>query len=55
MSRIFVAGNRGMVGQALIRRLLQRDVDDIITRNRANLDLTDQAAVKGFFKSEKID
>ena len=55
MSRIFVAGNRGMVGQALMRRLLQRDADDIITRNRADLDLTDQAAVKGFFKSEKID
>jgi GDP-L-fucose synthase len=55
--RIFVAGHRGMVGAAIIRQLLgmgQPEVD-IVTRKRGELDLTDQAAVRAFFASERID
>ena len=52
--RIFVAGHRGMVGAAIVRQL-QRLGCRIITRSHAELDLTDQAAVRDFFAGEKID
>jgi GDP-L-fucose synthase len=52
--RIFVAGHRGMVGGAITRQLQERG-DEVITRSRAQLDLTDQAAVRAFFQSEKPD
>ena len=51
-SRIFVAGHRGMVGSALVRRLQAEGLDSI-TRTRAELDLADKAAVDGFFEREK--
>jgi GDP-L-fucose synthase len=54
-ARIFVAGHRGMVGSALVRRLLADGYDNVITRTRAELDLTDQAAVNRFFENERID
>ena len=54
-SRIFVAGHRGMVGSALVRRLAADGYRNVITRSRAELDLTDQAAVQRFFESERID
>ncbi|MFM0494336.1 GDP-L-fucose synthase family protein [Paraburkholderia caledonica] len=54
-SRIFVAGHRGMVGSALVRRLAAAGYTDVITRSRVELDLTDQAAVNRFFQAEKID
>lgn len=53
--RIFVAGHRGMVGSALVRRLAADGYHNVITRTRAELDLTDQAAVNRFFESERID
>jgi len=55
--KIYVAGHRGMVGSAILRRLLAEGhpVDHIITRNHEELDLTDQAAVRAFFESEKPD
>lgn len=53
--RIYVAGHRGMVGSAIVRTLLQRDYNNIVTRTHAELDLTDQAQVRAFFASEKID
>jgi GDP-L-fucose synthase len=53
--RIFVAGHRGMVGSALVRRLQSEGYSQIVTRTHAELDLTNQAAVNDFFKSEKID
>jgi len=55
--RIYVAGHRGMVGSAIVRQLRALGVTDkqIITRTHAELDLTDQAAVRGFFESEKPD
>ena len=52
--RIYVAGHRGMVGGAISRKLRERGVE-VITRTHAELDLTDQAAVRAFFASEKPD
>lgn len=54
-ARIFIAGHRGMVGSALVRRLNAEGYHNVVTRSRAELDLKDQAAVNGFFQQEKID
>ncbi|MBN3812042.1 GDP-L-fucose synthase [Paraburkholderia sp. Ac-20347] len=54
-SRIFVAGHRGMVGSALVRALQARGYRNLVTRTRAELDLTDQSAVDAFFDAERID
>jgi len=51
--RIYVAGHRGMVGAAIVRVLRERGVQDIVTRTHAELDLTDQAAVRAFFEAER--
>ena len=51
--KIFVAGHRGMVGSAIVRNLQSKGYTNIITRTRAELDLTDQQAVDAFFESEK--
>lgn len=53
--KIYVAGQRGMVGSAIIRILQQQEQQNIITRTHAELDLTDQAAVRAFFAIEKPD
>ena len=53
--RIFVAGHRGMVGSAIVRKLNQRNNVEIITRTRSELDLLNQQAVNAFFASEHID
>ena len=52
-SRIYVAGHRGLVGSALVRRLRAEGAKELILRTHAELDLTDQAAVDEFFCSEK--
>jgi GDP-L-fucose synthase len=54
-TKIYVAGHRGMVGSAIVRQLLSQGLtqSQIITRTRAELDLTDQLAVQKFFASEK--
>ncbi len=54
-TRIYVAGHRGMVGSAIVRQLLAagHPASRIITRTHAELDLTDQAAVRGFFAAER--
>ena len=54
-ARIFVAGHRGMVGSALVRKLEASGYRNLVTRTHAELDLTDQAAVNRFFESEQID
>ncbi|HWT37916.1 MAG TPA: GDP-L-fucose synthase, partial [Paraburkholderia sp.] len=54
-ARIFVAGHRGMVGSALVRRLEASGYRNLVTRTHAELDLTDQGAVNRFFGSEQID
>ena len=53
--RIFVAGHKGMVGSALVRQLSQDPNNEIVTRTRAELDLTHQQGVADFFFSAKID
>lgn len=52
-ARVYVAGHRGLVGSALLRRLEAEGFDHLIIRDRAELDLTDQAAVRAFFAEEK--
>lgn len=52
-NKIYVAGHRGMVGSAIIRHLQGTGSQNIITRSHEQLDLTDQAAVRRFFNSEK--
>lgn len=52
---IYVAGHRGMVGSAIVRSLEAQGHERIITRTHAELDLTDQAAVRDFFATEKPD
>lgn len=50
---IYVAGHRGLVGSALVRRLRSAGYTNLLTRTRAELDLTDRVAVDRFFASEK--
>ena len=52
---IFIAGHRGMVGSAIQRQLAAESFTGLITRSRAELDLTDQRAVAGFFSKQDID
>jgi len=54
-SKIYVAGHRGMVGSAIVRNLNAKGFTNIITRTHSELDLTNQAAVKDFFETEKPD
>jgi GDP-L-fucose synthase len=54
-ARIFVAGHRGLVGSAILRRLQREGYTNILTRPHEALDLTRQADVEGFFLAEKID
>ncbi|MEW7850552.1 GDP-L-fucose synthase [Massilia aurea] len=55
LSRIYVAGHRGLVGSAIVRALRARGHGAIVTRSHAALELTDQAQVRAFFESEQID
>ena len=52
-SKIYVAGHRGMVGSAIVRRLNALGQCSIVTRTHTELDLTDQRAVHQFFEEEK--
>jgi GDP-L-fucose synthase len=56
-SKIYVAGHSGMVGSAVVRQLLAQGhpAKSILTRTHADLDLTDQAAVRAFFASLRPD
>ncbi len=51
--RIFVAGHRGMVGSALVRRLRALNAAHLILRSRSELDLEDDAAVGAFFRETR--
>lgn len=52
-SRIFVAGHRGLVGSAIVRRLQADGHSNLLLRSKAELDLRDQAAVERFFVAER--
>ncbi len=54
-ARIFVAGHRGLVGSAIVRRLKSYGFTNLVLRTRSELDLLDQAAVREFFREERID
>lgn len=53
--KIYVAGHRGMVGSAIVRRLKAGGYTNIVTRSHAELDLVNQAAVAEFMKAERPD
>ena len=59
MRKIYIAGHRGMVGGAILRRLRARqeagEALELITRTHAELDLTSQAAVRDFMQAERPD
>lgn len=55
MKKIFVAGHRGMVGSAIARALERQGAGEIVTRPRAELELTDQRQVREFFERERPD
>jgi len=58
-TRIYIAGHRGMVGSATLRQLEARraagEAIEVVTRTHAELDLTDQAAVRAFMAAERPD
>ena len=51
--KIFVAGHRGLVGSAVVRRLEAQGFENLVTRSRRELDLGNEAAVDHFFAHEK--
>jgi len=59
MQKIYIAGHRGLVGSAILRRLGVRRADgetlELLTRTHAELDLTAQAAVPAFMQAERPD
>lgn len=52
-AKIFVAGHQGMVGTALVRRLRQAGLSNLLCRTSSELDLRNQAAVAAFFEQEQ--
>ena len=52
-AKIYVAGHQGMVGSAIARILKQKGCNNLVTRSRAELDLTQQQEVNRFFEFEK--
>lgn len=54
-SKIFVAGHRGLVGSAIVRRLQRAGFGNLLLRDRGQLDLTDARSVEAFFAAERPD
>jgi GDP-L-fucose synthase len=54
-SKIYIAGHRGLVGSAIVRRLQAAGLGNLVLRSHAELDLTRQEAVEAFFRAEKPD
>ena len=52
-NRIYVAGHRGLAGSAILRALQAKGFQNLITRTREELDLTDDQATKKFFEKER--
>jgi GDP-L-fucose synthase len=53
--KIFVAGHRGLVGSAIVRKLEEEGYSNLVLRSKSELDLRDQYKVKEFFEQEKPD
>jgi GDP-L-fucose synthase len=53
--RVFVAGHKGMVGSALVRRLEREDDVEVVTADRSELDLLDARAVSDWFGAHPVD
>lgn len=53
--KIYIAGHRGLVGSALIRKLKEQNYNNIVIKNHKELDLTNQLAVDNFIKKERPD
>lgn len=54
-AKIYVAGHRGLVGSAIVRRLASEGCTGVLTAGRERLELTEQAAVEAFFQAERPD
>ncbi|KAA9352962.1 GDP-L-fucose synthase [Larkinella humicola] len=54
-AKIYVAGHRGMVGSAIVRKLQAEGFENLLVRTSSELDLRNQAAVEDFFQTEKPD
>jgi GDP-L-fucose synthase len=54
-SKIFIAGHRGMVGSAIMRKLKSRGFENLLVRTSSELDLRNQAAVEAFFLEHQPD
>ena len=52
-SRIYIAGHRGLVGSAIVRRLRAAGHSNLLLHTHNELDLTDEHATRAFFKSER--
>lgn len=52
-ARIYVAGHRGLVGSAIVRRLRSQGYNNLLLRTHAELDLTDERATRAFFDAER--
>ena len=52
-AKIYVAGHKGLVGSAILRKLNKRGYKKIITENKSKLDLTNQSKVYDFIKKKK--
>ena len=53
MAKVYVAGHRGLVGSAIVRKLAERGYGNLLLRSRAELDLRDQAATLEFLRAEQ--
>lgn len=53
--KIYIAGHNGLVGSAIVRQLLEKGLNNLVTRSSNELDLTNQAQVQSFFQKERPD
>ena len=54
-SRIFLAGHRGLVGSAVLRKLINNGYHNVITIDKNKIDLRDFNKLSNYFKNKKID
>jgi len=55
LTRVYLAGHTGLVGSAVLRALRRHAYEDVLVREETRLDLTDQAATRGFFAKQQPD